>query len=86
MKFRLKKKRAAGRTQDLPPYRSVQVSLLESLREVANEAQQTRQARMELVELQRLLGTKSRKETSAALHEFVDMMENGCDDDDRGCF
>lgn len=58
-----------------------------SLLNTVRHAQQDRHhARMELAELQKIIGTKSRKETLRALNEFVNMMENGCDESNEfGC-
>lgn len=65
-------------------YHPVRFSLFETFRDFVGDTQDTRQARMELAELQKTLGTKSRRE---AIDEFVDMVERGCEhNDDRGHF
>lgn len=67
-------------------YQTVKFSLLEGFREGSNDDKQARQAKLELTELQRMLGSKSRKDAMAAMNEFVDMMENGSDGDELGHF
>lgn len=61
--------------------RVIRISLLGTLRDVASVVQLSREERYELDELQRLLGTKSRRETIQIASEFHLMMEKGHDYD-----
>lgn len=58
------------------------IPLVGLLRDIVNEVQLTREERLELDELQRCLGTKSRRETIAISREFVEIMEIGRDQED----
>lgn len=62
--------------------RPIRIPLVGTLRNIVNEVQLTREERLELDELQRALGTKSRRETLAISRQFIDIMENGRDYDD----
>mmetsp|Transcript_32031 Transcript_32031/g.57939 ORF Transcript_32031/g.57939 Transcript_32031/m.57939 type:complete len:88 (-) Transcript_32031:66-329(-) len=56
--------------------------LLGTLRDFVNEVHLSREERDELVELQRSLGTKSRRETIQIAREFAIMMDKGRDYDE----
>lgn len=62
--------------------RMIRSSLLGTLRDFVNEAQLSREERHELDELQRSLGTKSRREAIQVAREFTLMMEKGRDYDE----
>lgn len=63
-------------------HRPIRLPLLDTLLDIVNKAQLTREERLEIDELQRSLGIKSRRETIQIARQFVDMMENGRDYDD----